>query len=90
MYLLIEKGLRGGISFIAKKYAKANNKYMNDYDPEKPSTFINYLYMNNLYGWTMSKYLPYKEFKWLDNIDEFDVISISECNSIGYSFEVDL
>ena len=53
-YLFIEKGLRGGISYIAKRYAKANNKYMNDYDPKKPSTFISYLDMNNLYGWEMS------------------------------------
>ena len=49
-HLFIEKGLRGGISNIAKRYAKANNKYMNDYDPKKPSTFISYLDMNNLYG----------------------------------------
>ena len=39
-YLFIEKGLRGGISYIAKRYAKANNKYLNDYDSKKPSTFI--------------------------------------------------
>ena len=49
-YLFIEKGLRGGISYIAKRYAKANNKYMNDYDPKKPSTFISYFDMNNFYG----------------------------------------
>ena len=49
--LFIEKGLRGGISYIAKRYAKANNKYMNDYDSKKPSKFITYLDMNNLYGW---------------------------------------
>ena len=49
-YLFIEKGLRGGgISYIAKRYAKANNKYMNDYDPKKLSTFVSYLDMNNLY-----------------------------------------
>ena len=66
-YLFIEKGLRGGISYIAKRYAKANNKYMNDYDPKKPSTFITYLDMNNLYGWAMSEYLPYGRFKWLKN-----------------------
>ena len=49
-YLFTEKGLRGGISYIAKRYAKANNKYMKDYDPKKPSKFITYLDMNNLYG----------------------------------------
>ena len=39
-YLFTEKRLRGGISYIAKRYLKANNKYMNDYDPKKPSKFI--------------------------------------------------
>ena len=62
-YLFIEKGLKGGISYIAKRYAKANKKYMNDYDPKKPSTFITYLDMNNLYSWAMSEYLPYGGFK---------------------------
>ena len=89
-YLFIEKGLRGGISYIAKRYAKANNKYMNDYDPKKQSTFISYLDMNNLYGWAMSEYLPYEGFEWLKNVDEFDVMSISEKSLIGYLFEVDL
>ena len=49
-YLFIEKGLRGRISYITKRYIKANNKYINDYDPKKPSIFISYLDMNNLYG----------------------------------------
>ena len=89
-YLFIEKGIRGRISYIAKRYAKANNKYMNDYDPKKPSTFITYLDMNNLYGWAMSEYLPYGGFKWLKNVDEFDVISVSEKSPIGYFLEVDL
>ena len=57
-YLFIEKGLKGGTSYIAKRYAKANNKYINDYDPKNPSTFIADLDMNNLYGWAMSEYLP--------------------------------
>ena len=57
-YLFIEKGLRGGISYIAKRYAKANNKYMNDYGSKKPSKFITYLDTNNLYGWGLSEYLP--------------------------------
>ena len=50
MYLFIEKGLRGGISYIAKRYAKANNKYMKDYDAKELSKFITYLDMNNLSG----------------------------------------
>ena len=89
-YLFIEKGLRGGISYIAKRYAKANNKYMNDYDPKKPSTFITYLDMNNLFRWAMSEYLPYGGFKWLKNVDGFDVNSISEKNPVGYFVEVDV
>ena len=60
-YLFIEKGLRGEISYIAKRYAKANNKYLNDQDPKKQSTIISYLDMNNLYGWVMSEYLPYEK-----------------------------
>ena len=76
-YLFIEKGLRGGISYIAKRYAKANNKYINDYDPQNQSIFISYLDMNDLYGWAMSEYLPYEEFKWFRNVDEFDVMSVN-------------
>ena len=89
-YLFIEKGSRGGISYIAKRYAKANNKYMSDYDSNKPSTFITYLDKNNLYGWSMSEYLPYKEFEWLKNVDEFDLNSINEKSEIGFFLDVDL
>ena len=90
MYLFIEKGLRGGISYIAKRYAKANNKYMKDYDPKKPSKFITYLDMNNLYDWARSSYLPYGGLNWLKNVDGFDVNSISEKSLIDYILEVDL
>ena len=64
MYLSIEKRLRGGISYIAKRDSEPNNKYMKNYDPTKPSKFITYLDMNNLYGWAMNSYLPYGGFKW--------------------------
>ena len=62
-YLFIEKGLRGGISYTTKRYAKANNNYMNDYDPRKTWKFTTYLDMNNLRDLAMSEYLPYGEFK---------------------------
>ena len=90
MYLFIEKGLRGRISYIDKRYSEANNKYMKNYDPTKPSKYIEYLDKNNLYGWGMSGYLPYGRFKWLKNVDNFDVNSISKKNPIGYILKVDL
>ena len=65
MYLFLEKGLRGGISYIAKRYNKANSKYMKNYDPTKPLIYILYLDMNNLYCSGMTDYLPYGGFKWL-------------------------
>ncbi len=66
MYQMIEReGIRGGISSIMKRYSIANHKYLKDYDPQKPSQYILYLDANNLYGWAMSKPLPYKNFKWI-------------------------
>ena len=50
MYLFIEKGLRRRICYIGKRYCEANNKYLKDYDPTKPSKYISYLDVNNLYG----------------------------------------
>ena len=90
MYLFIEKGLRGGTSYIAKRDAKANNKYMNDYGSKKPSKLITYLDMNNLYVWGLSGYLPYGGFKWLKNVDGFNINSISEKSPIGQFFDIDL
>ena len=81
-YLFIENELRGGISYIAKIYAKANNKYVKVYDSKEPSKFITYLDMNNLYGWGMSDYLPYGGFKWLKNVDGFDVTLIGKKSQI--------
>ena len=81
-YLFIEKGLGGGISYIAKRHRKANNEYCRDYDKNKLSIFISYLDRNNLYGWAMNEYLPYGGFEWLENIDKFDVMSINECISL--------
>ena len=61
MYVFIERDQEE--EFLI--YSKANNKYMKNYDPTKPSKFITLLDMNNLYGWAMSSYLPYGGFKFL-------------------------
>lgn len=67
MVSFFKKMLRGGSSYIAKRYSKANNEYMGDlYDPSKPYVFIDYLDMNNLYGAAMQEPLPYKNFEWID------------------------
>ena len=86
MDLFIEKGIRGGVSYIGKRHSKANNKYMECYDSSKNSKYITYLAANNLYGWAMSQYLPYAGFKWLNEkeISDFPLNSISENSSIGY------
>ena len=63
---------------------------MCDYNLNKQSTLITYLDKNNLYGWAMSEYLPYSELKWLQNVDELDVMSINEKGHVGYVLEVDL
>ena len=53
MLTMFEQGIRGGSSHISKRYASANNKYMKDFDESKPSTFIQYLNANDLYGWAI-------------------------------------
>ena len=64
-FQFIEKGMPGGVSYIANRYGKANNKYMKEYDEKAPSKLIMYLDANNLYGWAMSQHLPTSNFKWM-------------------------
>jgi len=64
MLLMIKRGIRGGISIISKRYARANNKYMGEaYNPNQSSKFVSYTDCNNLYGYSMSKKLPTHRFK---------------------------
>ena len=77
MLMMFEQGIRGGISHISKRYAEANNKYMKNYDETKPSTYIQYLEANNLYGWAMSQKLPTHGFKWID-VNKSKVIKLLE------------
>ena len=90
MYLFFERGVRGGVSMITKRYAKANNKYMGaDYDPTKPSIYLPYLDANNLYGYAMSQPLPVSGFQWLS---EEEILKMNNDHSKIQKFhlEVDL
>ena len=65
VHLFIEKGMRGGISYIAERYCRANNRYVKGYDEGSDISFIMYFDANNLYGWAMAQYLPYGGFEWM-------------------------
>ena len=92
MVLMVEKGMRGGISMISKKYAKANNPQVPDFDPSQPTTWLTYLDMNNLYGTSMSEPLPERDFHWLnfEEIEQLDLDQVSDDSETGYILEVDL
>ena len=93
MLLTVEEGIRGGICHSIHKHAKANNKYMNNYDKNKESSYIQYLDANNLYGWAMPQKLPVNGFKWVKNtskIDEEFIKNYNEDSDKGYILEVDV
>ena len=84
MLLMIEKGIRGGVAQISNRYGKANNPYMNEYDPNQPKKYIIYLDRNNLYGEGMSKPLPTHGFRWMTDQE------IKNWKNIPCILEVDL
>jgi hypothetical protein len=79
MHDMIDKGIRGGMCFVSGKYARANNKYLEDFDPEKPSSYIMYLDCNNLYGTAMAQPMPERDFRFLTahEISALDITSVS-------------
>ena len=93
MLLMTEEGIRGEICHSIHRYAKANNKYMKNYDKNKESSYIQYLDANNLYGCAMSQKLPVHGFKWIKNVTEIDekfIKNYDEDSDKGYIFEVDV
>ena len=92
MFQFIEKGLRGGISYIANRYGKANNKYIKSYDEKAPSKYIMYLDANNLYGWAMNQHLPNGGFRWLteNQMNKINLVKYKKHSKKGLILEVDL
>ena len=90
---MVEEGIRGGICPSIHRYAKANNKCMNNYDKNKESSYIQYLDANNLYVRAMSQKLPVNGFKLIKNVTEIDgkfTKNYNEDSDKGYIFEVDV
>ena len=91
-HLFIEKGMRGGISMVPKRHAKANNHLVDGYNPEKPSSYILYLDANNLYGWAMSQPLPTGAFRWEEDCEQLaeTIADHPADDPEGFILEVDL
>ena len=90
---MLEEGIRGGIGHSIHSHNKANNKYMNNYDKNEESLYIQYLDANNLYGWAMSQNLPVNGFKWVNDISEINeefIKNYDENSDKGYILEVDV
>lgn len=83
----IKSGIRGGVSQCSNRYAKANNEYLTEYEPNEPKSYLAYFDANNLYGWAMSQYLPIGDFEWVNADIDFN---IPDTCDHGYILEVDL
>ena len=95
MLLTVENEIRVGICQATHRYAKANNKYMKNYNKDIISSYLMYLDANNLYGWAMSQKLPVNGFKWveksrLSRFNERFIKNYNENSDIGYFLEVDI
>lgn len=89
MVLMVEAGVRGGLTQSVTRYVKANNKHLPNYDHTEESVYLGYFDANNLYGYAMSMPLPCGGFCWVDSNVLGDVISIPKFSDIGYILDFD-
>ena len=93
MLLMVEEGIRGGMCQAIHRHAKANNKYMNNYDKNIESSYLMYLDANNLYRWAMSQKLLVNGFKWVKELSKFSksfIKGYDENSDREYFFDVDV
>ncbi|XP_039278588.1 uncharacterized protein LOC120350181 [Nilaparvata lugens] len=88
-FMMIEKGIRGGLCQVSHRHIKANNKFMKTFDSTAESVFIAFVDCNNLYGLAMSKPLPFGDFQWI-NLSMNDLLESKEGDEYGYILEVDV
>ena len=88
---MIERQKRGGLCFVgSKRYVEANNKYLENYDPSKPSTYIMYWDASSLYGWAMVQYLPYKGLRFVKHVSLSELLQTADDARYGYIIECNL
>ena len=95
MLLMFEHGIRGGITQSVHRWAEANNPYMgSEYDPSRPTRYLQYLDANNLYGWAMSQPSPTGGFELVELRKDWNpnkiVEELSAKKDRGYLLEVDV
>ena len=93
MLLMVEKGTRCGIYQAIHRHAKANNKYMKNYNKDVISSYLMYLDAKNLYGRATSQKLLVNGFKWAKKISKFNksfIRNYDENSDIGCFLEVDI
>lgn len=94
MLLFVERGLRGGISQCSNRYSEANNQYMGtDFDVSKPTKYLMYFDVNNLYGWAMTQPLPISNFTWIStdkypNLENFHKTFLNMADNSEYGLHV--
>ena len=90
---MVERGIRGWIFHSIHQYAKANNKYIKDYDKNNESLYHKYWNGNSLYCWAMSQKLPVNRFEWIKDTSQFNKgfkKNYNEERNEGYFLEVDV
>ena len=88
---IIERHKKGGLCFVgSKRHVKANNHYLEDFDSTKPENYLMYWDANNLYGWAMSQYLPYKNLALNKDISIDEILKTGDEADVGYIIECDL
>ena len=81
MILMVEKEIRGGICHAINQYAKANNRYMKEYDKNNEFSYLKYCDVNYLYGWAMSQKLPVNNFEWTEDTSQFNENFVNSYNN---------